>query len=167
MGFHTFSRRPPRLVVRTLVTTSAAIGLVLIAVFVVLSMYAKRRAVGTAIENLDAAQRVFAELEQHRQQETLIKLNALAEDRLLAAAVAHYRRSSGASGALQRELDQLAARLAVDALILASPEGTIIASAGPRRAAWPVHQPIHFHDQPSMSDPIDEVIERFNKRQAA
>ena len=92
-----FSRRPPRLVVRTLVTTSAAIGAVLIAVFVVLSMDARSRAMGTAIENLDAAQRVFAEFEQHRQQETLIKLNALAENRSLAAAVRDYRRTSGVS----------------------------------------------------------------------
>jgi putative nucleotidyltransferase with HDIG domain len=164
VSFLTFPRRPPRLVVRTLVTTSAAIGLVLIAVFVVLSMDARNRAVGTATENLDAAQRVFAEFEEHRQQERLIKLNVLAENRSLASAVAQYRRSSGASGALQRELDHLAALLAVDALILASPDGKIIASAGQRRAAWPVHQPIRSNDQPGLSDPIDEVIARPSAR---
>ena len=36
-------RNPPRLVVRTLVATSVAIGIVLVAVFVVLSMDAQRR----------------------------------------------------------------------------------------------------------------------------
>ena len=36
-------RNPPRLAVRTLVATSVAIGLVLVAVFVVLSMDAQRR----------------------------------------------------------------------------------------------------------------------------
>lgn len=164
MSFSLSSRRPPRLVVRTLVTTSAAIGLVLIAVFVVLSMDARNRAMGTAVENLDAAQRVFAEFEQHRQQETLIKLNALAENRSLANAVADYRRASGASPELQRELDQLSGQLAVDALILASPEGKIIASSGPRRAAWPPHQPVHPSDKPGVSDPIDEVIARPSAR---
>jgi hypothetical protein len=150
--------------VRTLVTTSVAIGLVLIAVFVVLSMDARSRAVGTAAENLDAAQRVFAEFEQHRQQETLIKLNALAENRSLATAVAEYRRFAGASTDLQRELDHLAAQLAVDALILGSPEGKILASAGPRRAAWPVHQLVHAEAQPGVTDPIDEIIARPSAR---
>ncbi len=149
---------------RTLVTTSAAIGAVLIAVFVVLSMDARNRAMGTAVENLDAAQRVFAEFEQHRQQETLIKLNALAENRSLARTVTDYRRSSGVSATMQRELDHLAAQLAVDALILASPDGKIIASAGPRRAAWPAHQPVHPNDRPGISDPIDEVVARPSAR---
>jgi putative nucleotidyltransferase with HDIG domain len=150
--------------VRTLITTSVAIGVVLIAVFVVLSMDARNRAMGTAIENLDAAQRVFAEFEQHRQQETLIKLNVLAENRSLARAVTDYRRSTGVSAAMERELDHLAAQLAVDALILASPDGKIIASAGPRRAAWPAHQPVHPHHLPGISDPIDEVVARPSAR---
>jgi putative nucleotidyltransferase with HDIG domain len=151
-------------VVRTLITTSFAIGSVLIAVFVVLSMDARSRAVGTAVENLDAAQRVFAEFEQHRQQETLIKLNALAENRSLATAVAKYRGSAGASPLLQRELDHLAAQLAVDALILASPDGKILASAGPRRAAWAVHQPVRANSEPGVADPIDEVVARPSAR---
>ena len=149
---------------RTLITTSVAIGGVLIAVFVVLSMDARSRAVGTAVENLDAAHRVFAEFEQHRQQETLIKLNALAENRSLAIAVAEYRPSAGPSAGLQRELDHLAAQLAVDALVLASPDGQIVASAGPRRAAWPVHQPVHINAQPGVADPTDEVIARPSAR---
>jgi putative nucleotidyltransferase with HDIG domain len=150
--------------VRTLITTSVAIGGVLIAVFVVLSMDARSRAVGTAVENLDAAHRVFAEFEQHRQQETLIKLNALAENRSLAIAVAEYRPSAGPSSGLQRELDHLAAQLAVDALVLASPDGQIVASAGPRRAAWPVHQPVYINAQPGVADPTDEVIARPSAR---
>jgi len=128
---------------------------VLIAVFVVLSMDARSRAVGTAVENLDAAHRVFAEFEQHRQQETLIKLNALAENRSLAIAVAEYSPSVGPLPALQRELDHLAAQLAVDALVLASPDGQIVASAGPRRAAWAVHQPVYMSTQPGVADPTD------------
>ena len=92
---------------------------------------------GTAVENLDAAQRVFAEFEQHRQQETLIKLNALAENRSLARAVTDYRRSSGVSATMQRELDHLAAQLAVDALDprVARREDHRERRAAPRRVA--------------------------------
>jgi putative nucleotidyltransferase with HDIG domain len=146
------------------VTTSTAIGLVLVAVFVVLSMDARNRVMGTAIENLDAAQRIFAEFEQRRQQDALIKLNALAENRSLAVAVAGYRRAAGASESLQRELDRLAGQLAADALVLADPDDRIIASAGPRRAAWRPHQPVHPASPSSPQGAIDEVIARPSAR---
>ncbi len=83
---HPGPRNPPRLAVRTLVATSVAIGLVLVAVFVVLSMDAQRRITGTAFDTLDSAQRIFGELEQQRQQDVLLKLNALAENPGLTAA---------------------------------------------------------------------------------
>ncbi len=70
-------RTPPRLAVRTLVATSGAIGIVLVAVFVVLSMDAQRRIRATAFDTLDASQRSFGEFEQIRQQDTLVTLNAL------------------------------------------------------------------------------------------
>src|SRR5690606_39824792 len=82
---------PPRLVVRTLVATSAAIALVLVTVFVVLSMDASRRIEAAAVDTLDASERIFAELERRRQEESLIKLNALAEHPGLIAAVSSYR----------------------------------------------------------------------------
>jgi len=130
-------KRPPRLVFRTLVATSAAIALVLIAVFVVLSMDASRRAQAAAVDTLDASERIFAELERHRQEESLLKLTALAEHPGLAAAITSFRANDAASRApFQRELDRLASQLAVDALVAAAPNGLVVASAGARRAAW-------------------------------
>jgi hypothetical protein len=113
-----FLRRPPKLVVRTLVATSSAIGLVLVAVFVVLSMDARNRIAGTAGESLDVAERAFADLDQHRQQETLIKLAALAENRALGDALARYRPLPGSLDPIEREMDRLAGKLGVDALVL-------------------------------------------------
>jgi putative nucleotidyltransferase with HDIG domain len=128
---------PPRLVVRTLVATSAAIALVLVTVFVVLSMDASRRIEAAAVDTLDASERIFGELERRRQEESLIKLNALAEHPGLVAAVAAYRPDDEPSRtALRRELDRLASQLAADALVAADPDGVVIASAGARRAAW-------------------------------
>src|SRR5690606_39921385 len=90
---------PPRLVVRTLVATSAAIALVLVAVFVVLSMDASRRVEGAAVDTLDASERIFAELERHRQEESLIKLNALAEHPGLIAGIAGFKAADAADAA--------------------------------------------------------------------
>ena len=124
MTFHSSSRRPPRLVVRTLVATSAAIGLVLVAVFVVLSMDARNRIAGTAGENLDTAQRAFADLEQRRQQEALIRLNALGREPSLAQALSAYRPGPAGAEALEREIDRLVGQFAVDALVLVTPRMT-------------------------------------------
>jgi putative nucleotidyltransferase with HDIG domain len=157
------SRHPPRLVVRTLVTTSAAIGLVLVAVFVVLSMDARARISGAAFDNLDAAERISTELEQHRQQETLIKLNALAENPGLAAALAGHRATADGSrgtSPLQRELDRLAGQLAVDALVVTDRDDRIVASGGPRRAAWLADQPAHDDVSIPARQRMDEIFRR-------
>jgi putative nucleotidyltransferase with HDIG domain len=157
------SRRPPRLVVRTLVATSAAIGLVLVAVFVVLSMDARSRIAGTAAENLDGAQRAFGDLEQRRQQEILIRLNAMAENRSLAQALTAYRPGPTGGETIERELDRLVGQFAVDALVLADPTDHVIASAGPRRAAFPPDQLLHGRPATAPRR-FDEVIIRPSAR---
>jgi putative nucleotidyltransferase with HDIG domain len=162
--FHPSPRRPPRLVVRTLVATSAAIGLVLVAVFVVLSMDARNRIAGTAAENLDTAQRAFADLEQRRQQELLIRLNAMAENRSLAQALSVYRRGPAGAETLERELDRLVGQFAVDALVLADPTDHVIASAGPRRAAFPPDQRLHDSAASPAQRRFDEIIVRPSAR---
>ena len=154
-------RRPPRLVVRTLVATVAAIGLILVAVFVVLSMDTRARLAGVAVDTLDAAQRIFAELEQHRQQESLVRLNAVAENASLTGPVAAYRPTGPeALLPLQRELDRLASQLAVDAVVLADTEDRIVASAGPRRAAWMPDQRLHAEGDRPSRPPLGELIRR-------
>ena len=154
-------RNPPRLAVRTLVATSIAIGLVLVAVFVVLSMDAQRRLTGTAFDTLDSAQRIFGELEQQRQQDVLLKLNALAENPGLTTAVASYRGGDGpaATTLLQRELDRLASQLAADALVITDKDDHVLASAGPRRAAWLPDTTVHSEQAPARRR-IDEIVSR-------
>jgi putative nucleotidyltransferase with HDIG domain len=154
-----FLRRPPKLVVRTLVATSAAIGLVLVAVFVVLSMDARSRIAGTAGESLDVAERAFADLDQHRQQETLIKLTAVSENHALGEALSRYR-AHGSLEPIQREVDRLAGQLGVDALVLTDAADRILASAGPRRAAWPPDQPMHGTPGAATPRRLEEFIER-------
>jgi len=162
--FNSSSRRPPRLVVRTLVATSAAIGLVLVAVFVVLSMDARNRIAGTTAENLDTAQRAFADLEQRRQQEVLIRLNAMAENRSLAQALSVYRPGPAGAEALDRELVWLVGQFAVDALVLVDPTDHVIASAGPRRAAFPPDQLLHGSPASPAQRRFDEIIARPSAR---
>jgi putative nucleotidyltransferase with HDIG domain len=145
------------------VATSAAIGLVLVAVFVVLSMDARSRIAGTAAENLDNAQRAFGDLEQRRQQELLIRLNAMVENRSLAQALTAYRPGPAGGEALERELDRLVGQFGVDALVLADPTDHVIASAGPRRAAFPPDQLLHGRPAPAPRR-FDEVIIRPSAR---
>jgi putative nucleotidyltransferase with HDIG domain len=153
-------RNPPRLAVRTLVATSVAIGLVLVAVFVVLSMDAQRRITETAFDTLDSAQRIFGELEQQRQQDVLLKLNALAENPGLTAAVASYRDDATAANLLQRELDRLASQLAADALVITDKDDRILASAGPRRAAWLPDTTVHSELEVPARRRLDEIVQR-------
>ena len=155
-------RNPPRLAVRTLVATSVAIGLVLVSVFVALSMDAQRRLTATAFDTLESAQRVFGDLEQQRQQDMLVKLNALAENPGLAAAVEAYRPGDGAASTamLQRELDRLASQLAADALLVTDQTDHVLASAGPRRAAWLADTLVHDEGQPPARRRLDEIVKR-------
>jgi putative nucleotidyltransferase with HDIG domain len=146
------------------VATSAAIGLVLVAVFVVLSVDARNRIAGTAVENLDTAQRAFADLEQRRQQELLIRLNAMAENRSLAQALSAYRPGAAGAETLERELDRLVGQFAVDALVLVDPTDHVIASAGPRRAAFPPDQLLHGTPASPAQRRFDEVIVRPSAR---
>jgi putative nucleotidyltransferase with HDIG domain len=155
-------RNPPRLAIRTLVATSVAIGLVLVSVFVVLSMDAQRRITGAAVDTLESAQRIFADLEQQRQQDVLVKLNALAENPGLSAAVAAFRPGEGATApsGLQRELDRLASQLGADALVVTDAEDRVIASAGPRRAAWLPETFLHSDGTPVRRRQLDEIVRR-------
>jgi putative nucleotidyltransferase with HDIG domain len=155
------SRNPPRLVVRTLVATSVAIGVVLVSVFFVLSMDAQRRLTDTALDTLESAQRTYDTLEQKRQQQILVELNTLAENPGLTAAIAAYRPTAPAQGqTLQRELDRLASQLGVDALVVADASDRVVASAGARRAAWLPDSALHPDSASQERRRIDEVVRR-------
>jgi putative nucleotidyltransferase with HDIG domain len=130
----------PRLIVRTLVATFGAILLILAAIFVVLTMETSSRVTQAVTDNLESTRRAFEALEQRRQRRTVIQATAIAESPGLAGVLgipdAEHGLVLAASPALQKELDRLAGRLDIDALTLVAPDGTVIASAGQRRAAW-------------------------------
>jgi putative nucleotidyltransferase with HDIG domain len=146
------------------VATSAAIGLILVAVFVALSMDARSRVAGAALENLDAAQRAFLDLEQRRQQEALVRLNGIAENAALVQAVAAYKPDPAGADGLERELERLSSQFGGDALIVADASDHVIASAGPRRTAWPPDQAIHGASGSPAQRRSDEVISRPSAR---
>jgi putative nucleotidyltransferase with HDIG domain len=155
-------RNPPRLVVRTLVATSVAIGIVLVAVFVVLSMDAQRRLTDTALDTLESAQRTFDSLEQQRQQDILVQLNALAENPGLTSVVAAYRPDVPLERGqpLQRELDRLASQLGAEALVVTDAADRIVASAGTRRAAFLPDTPLRPEGASDERGRVDEIIKR-------
>lgn len=134
----------PRLIVRTLVATFGAILLILAAIFVVLTMETSSRVTQAVDDNLEATERAFGALEQRRQRTTVMQATAIAESPGLASA---FRTDTGEgvvanpSPALQKELDRLAERLSIDAIVFVSPDGTVVASAGVRRAAWTPSEP--------------------------
>lgn len=141
--------------------TSLAMGVVLVAVFVVLSMDAQRRMTDTAVDTLESSQRIFAELEQQRQQDVLVKLNALSENPGLTAALRAVRASDREESAgLQRELDRLASQLAADALVLTDREDRVVASAGPRRAAWMPDTQAHPGPDDQARRSLDQIVRR-------
>jgi putative nucleotidyltransferase with HDIG domain len=157
-------RRPPRLVVRTLVATFGAIGLVLTATFLILAVETRARVTREVAANLDASQRAFADLERRRQVEERLHAAALAESPTLKAALDTYqseqhRPDAGDSAELlatvQEEADRVSAHALADAVIVADRNGRVIASGGPRHLAWKAGDTI-----PGGDPARDEVIER-------
>lgn len=139
-----FSSRPPRLVVRFLAFGFAVIACVLGVVFALLSWQTRDRLTRVVVQNMEASQRRFADLEVRRRRERLLQARALAENPTLKAAIDTYY-SENAAGAppagllptVQQELDKLRALMDVPVVAVADVRGVILASAGPRRVDWP------------------------------
>ena len=88
----------------------------------------------------------------------------MAENRSLAQALSTYRPGPAGAEALERELDRLVGQFAVDALLLVDPTDHVIASAGPRRAAFPPDQPLHGGPASPAQRRFDEIIVRPSAR---
>ena len=80
-------RRPPRLVVRTLIATFFAIAVVLVAAFLTLTIETRMRVTQEVAANLDASQRVFATIETRRQREAQLQAQNFADSPTLKAAL--------------------------------------------------------------------------------
>jgi len=144
-------RRPPRLVVRTLIATFCAIAVVLGAAFLTLTIETRLRVQAEVAANLDASQRAFAMLESRRRQEAQLQAQNFADSPTLKAALDTYQAEThrGASGdtsdlvaTVQHEVEKLSSRVSADAVVVAVPgqrrDGDVwdvLASGGARSTA--------------------------------
>ena len=138
-------KQPPRLVSRALAASFATVGVILVAVFALISLDVRQRVRQSVIENLDAGQQAAARLQRERQQDVRTTVSLLAESPTLKAALDTWQMERHAGGAIQQELvetvqreaDKIAARVDAQVLALLDIEGRIVVSAGPHASAWP------------------------------
>jgi putative nucleotidyltransferase with HDIG domain len=161
------AKAPPRLIVNTLVATFGAIFFVLGSVFVILTMDTQNRVTRAVADNLDAGQRTFAALERRRQEEGVLQAETLVENPTLKAALDTYHAERKVQAfapelvaTIQREADKLTRRLRADAIVIVDPAGTVVASAGPRRLAWPPGRAVVEPADVLAPTPIDLTIQR-------
>lgn len=144
------SSRPPRLVVGFLAFGFAVIACVLGVVFALLSWQTRDRLTRVVVQNMEASQRRFADLEVRRRRERLLQARALVENPTLKAAIDTYHAENtagdppaGLLSTVQQELDKLQALMDVPVVAVADMRGVILASAGPRRAEWAAGDRLH------------------------
>jgi putative nucleotidyltransferase with HDIG domain len=113
-------------------------------VFVLVTFEVRQRVRRSAAENLDAAQRVFAQFESSRQRDILATVSSLAENPTLKAALDTWqteRRAGGVSfgdavATVQNEVRKIAVSIGADVLAVVDAHGVVVASAGPKAAAF-------------------------------
>jgi putative nucleotidyltransferase with HDIG domain len=129
-----------------MVATFATVGFILAAVFIVVTV-----AVGATVRSmvagrLDTGQRILSELEQRRGGELQTRVATLAENPTLKAAMDTYhqelRLEHGAQSrelleTIQRQVDNLVARIHPDVVVVTDPAGKIVTVEGKKRADWP------------------------------
>ena len=144
-------RQPPRLVARALVASFLTVAVILLAVFVLVSVEVRQRVRESVVANLDAAQQVFVELESRREQDMIGTVATLAENPTLKAALDTWQEERRAGGGLvgeavstvQNEADKIATRVAADVLVVVDARDHVVASAGPRAAAFSAGASMH------------------------
>ena len=138
-------RTPPRLVVRTTVTTFAVVAFVLTAALVALGLNIREHVRGSVAGRLAAGQRMLFALEQRRAGELRAQVATLAENPTLKAAIDTYRaelRGGDAASSrlllatIEGELRKVADKTRADVLAVRAPSGELLAVAGSRRADW-------------------------------
>jgi putative nucleotidyltransferase with HDIG domain len=159
--------RTPRLIVRTSVATFGAVVCILVIAFVVVTMQLARRATQSVIDNLAASEVVLDAIEAHRASDLRLQAAAIVESAGVASALTPppgsplASHASAAAAVLQRELDRVRDRLAVDAAAVAGADNVIIVSAGARRTAWLPGDSVQIADSPQAG------TERVIRRQGA
>jgi putative nucleotidyltransferase with HDIG domain len=136
----------PRFVTRALVLSFLTVGLVLGAVFTVLSVGVRDQVRRSVADNLATAQQVFIRVEARRQQDLRATVATLAENPTLKAALdtwlaeragASAITTDGLLATVQREVDKIADRVSADVLAVADGRGVVLASGGRQASSWP------------------------------
>jgi putative nucleotidyltransferase with HDIG domain len=141
------ARRPPRLLVKTLAVTFATVALLLVAVFVVVTFIVRDQVRQAVSSNLESSQRVFGAIEARRQREQSEQVAALAESPRLKAAVDTYAAEATTNNdpvvreqwltTIRRQLEEVAARIDSDAIVLTDVRNRTLAAAGRLADRWP------------------------------
>jgi putative nucleotidyltransferase with HDIG domain len=145
------TRRPPRLLVKTLAVTFVTVALLLAGVFAVVIVSVRDQVRQSMAASLESGQRIFGAVENRRQRELQTQAATLAENPTLKATMDTYAAESRTSDPARRaqllatidnELEKIAARVDADALILADTHHTTLAAAGRLADRWPQGQPV-------------------------
>jgi putative nucleotidyltransferase with HDIG domain len=145
------NRRPPRLIVKALLVSFVSVAALLGVVFMVVTLMVRNQVRDTVASSLEATQRLFAAVETRRQRELRSQAETLADNATLKAALDTYQsearggRSDG-RGDLLRTIDlvlqNVAARLDSDAVVLVDARQTALSAAGPMASRWPRSRPV-------------------------
>jgi putative nucleotidyltransferase with HDIG domain len=131
---------------RTLAVTFVTVALLLGVVFVVVMLTVRKQVRQSVAANLESSQRMFAALETRRQREMQTQAATIADSPTLVAAIdtiqVESRAHPGAPNpdaveTIERELQKVAARVEVDAIVLADAHGVAIAATGRMADRWP------------------------------
>ena len=145
------TRRPPRLLVRTLAVIFVTVALLLAAVFVVVTVTVRDQVRQSVTANLESGQRIFGAVERRRQRELQTQAATLAENPTLKAAIDTYAAEMRSGNDTQRsewlatianEIDKVAARIDADAVVLADATQHTMAAAGRLADRFPAGRPV-------------------------
>ena len=113
------TRRPPRLLAKTLTVTFVTVALLLAGVFAVVIVSVRDQVRQSMAASLESGQRIFAAVENRRQHELQTQAATLAENPTLKATIDTYAAESRSSDPVRRaqllatianELEKIAAR---------------------------------------------------------
>ena len=145
------ARRPPRLLMKTLMVTFVTVALLLAVVFVVVTVSVRNQVRQTVASNLESTQRLFAAVETRRQRELRAQAETLADNATLKAALDTYQTETRADHATVRAdllatidqvLEKVAARVDSDAIVLVDSRQATLAAAGRMADRWPRSRPV-------------------------
>jgi putative nucleotidyltransferase with HDIG domain len=143
------SRRPPRLLVKTLTVTFVMAAVLLLFVFGVVTVTVRGQVRRAVAANLEASERIFGAVESREQREMLAQASNLAESPTLKAAIDTYAAESRTNTATRArallntiavELAKVAARVEADAVVIVDAHQIALASAGPLADRWAAGQ---------------------------